>query len=559
MMGLLQRGFAGQNRKRSQMQRKQKTAMGLPLAALAGAGGMVFIAGVQSVQSAPVKGRGSNGWQTYKDARLGFTVERPAGWTVRADGRSIVVQDPGRREVMLTEVFTASPGDSAEAHLDRLAQEQAALFPGAEISDASPQPSKGDAVAASVSFGNGAGRGRAFCSIVNGKGLLFVLAAPGGSFAAAQAQLTHIVKSLRFTVPAASNGPAKGAGRVAAAQAGAAVRGLHFVPWTDPREHGFQVDVPKGWTAEGGAFRSGPTDLRIGYWVTSPAKDMQVLMGDPRLPSTLVTPNEMLGARDGMNGCLHYMLAPEFNHWYLNTLGRQGMDTLTIGVDHALPEVSRLKTIQAQRQFGGSAEVEVNVGVTEFSGVSKLTHRQISGVMIGTTQRMTTHGYGAGTTWVPTVMVLTCNDDADKARNQQIVMAVFARLQQSYHEDPAWVNRVAQAGAASGEQMRHNIEQNTQQMIADSKQRSAQITQNSDAARDASMGAYWGHVNADNERQRGFANHMGDRTDVSGGSGGTVNVQSGSSHYYENAQTGVVVGTDSAYSPGVDFTLLTER
>jgi len=66
-------------------------------------------------------------------------------------------------------------------------------------------------------------------------------------------------------------------------------------------------------------------------------------------------------------------------------------------------------------------------------------------------------------------------------------------------------------------------------------------------------------VGADNERQQGFVNYMGNRTNVSGGSGGTINVESGSSHYYENAQTGVVVGTDSAYSPGVDFTPLTER
>ncbi len=451
------------------MQRKQKMAAGLTLAALAGAGGLVLVAGVRSVQSAPVRVKSSGGWQTYKDARLGFTVERPAGWTVRADGRSIVVQDPGRREVMLTEVFTASPGDSAEAHLDRLAQDQAALFPDAEISDVAPQPSKGDTASASVSYENGAGSGRALCSIVNGKGMLFVLAAPSVSFAADQPQLTRIVKSLRFTGPAASSGSAKGAGQVAAAQAAAAVRGLHFVRWTDPREHGFQVDVPQGWKAEGGVFYSGPGDLRIGYWVTSPAKDMQVVMGDPRLPSMLVTPNEMQGARDGMDGCSHYMLAPEFNHWYLENLGGRSMDNVTIGADHPLPEVARQKTLEAQQVFGNSAEVEVSVGATEFSGLSKLTHKQINGVVIGTTKRMTTRGYGAGTTWVPTAIVLTCNDGANKAARQQIVMTVFNRLEQSYHEDPAWVNGLSQEGAASGEQHRHQMGQNTQQMIADSK------------------------------------------------------------------------------------------
>ncbi len=538
------------------MQRK-KAASGLAFAALAG--GMVLVAGTRSVQSAPAKGSAarvssSGGWQTYQDRQLGFTVQRPAGWTVRADSRSIAVQDPSRREVMLTEVFTAPPGDSAASHLDRLAEDQAALFPNAEISGAAPQPSKGDAVAASLSYGSGAGQGRALCSIVHGKGLLFVLAAPGESFAADQPVLTRIVKSLRFIVPAGGAAPAK------SASIGAAVRGLRFVRWTDPREHGFQVDVPKGWTAEGGAFRSGPLDLRIGYWVTSPAKDMQVVMGDPRLPGTLVTPNEMLGAFDGQNGCSHYMLAPEFNRWYLENLGRQGMDNVTIGADHPLPEVARLKTIEAQQVFGGTAEVQVSAGATEFSGLSKLTRKQISGVLIGTTQRMTSRGVGADTTtWIPAAIVLTCNDDASKTRNQQIVMAVFARLQKSYHEDPAWLNKLSQEEAGAVDQIRQNMAQNSQQMIADSKARSAQITRDSDAARDASMGAYWGHVNADNEQQRGFANYMGDRTDVTGADGVTHTVQSGSSRYYQNAQTGVIVGTDSAYSPGVDFTPLTER
>ena len=524
-------------------------------ALLAGAGGLIFASGVRSVQSAPTKGSSSEGWQMYKDARMGFTVERPAGWLVRADSHSIAVQDPSRREVMLMEMFTAAPGDSAEAHLNRLAQEQAALFPDAEISGAAPQPSKGDAVAATLSYGNGAGAGRVLCSIVNGRGLLFVLAAPGGSFAADQPVLTRIVKSLRFIVPAASKGPAKSAGRLASAQASAAVRGLHFVPWTEPHERGFRVDVPQGWTTDGGVFHTGPTDLRIAYMVTSPAKDMQVIMGDPRLPNLLSTPNEMLGAREGINGCSHYMLAPEFNHSYLDKFIRQSIDNLTIGADHPLPEVARQKTVQAQQVFGNSGEVEVSVGVTEFSGLSKLTHKQISGVVIGTTQRVTSPGFRAPmVAWVPSAIVLICNDDAAKNRRQQIIMAVFARIEKSYHEDPAWVSKLSQEGAASGDIARHNMQKTTQDAIERSRQISAQITR----TRDASMGAYWGHVNADNERQRGFINHIADRTDVSGG-GETTNVQSGSSYYYRNGQTGTVIGTDSADSPGVDFTPLTER
>ena len=64
---------------------------------------------------------------------------------------------------------------------------------------------------------------------------------------------------------------------------------------------------------------------------------------------------------------------------------------------------------------------------------------------------------------------------------------------------------------------------------------------------------------ADDERQRGFVNYLGDRTDVTNGEGTSYNVQGGSKNYYQNGQTGVIVGTDSAYSPGVDFSPLTER
>lgn len=533
---------------------KRKTAA-LAAAVLAGAGGMVLLQGLRSVQSAPTHTRAASGWQTYKDAKLGFLVAKPAGWTVRADDHAIVVQNPSHSETVLAEGFMAAPDESAEAALSRLAQEQATLFPNAQVSMVMPQRSRGDAVSATVSFGDGMGQGRALCSVINGKGLLFVVAAPGGKFTADQPVLTHIVKSLRFMAPAASGAQMKGA----SAGMAAAVHGLHFVSWTEPREHGFSVDVPAGWIADGGVFHTGPGDLRIAYDVTSRGKDMQVVIGDPRLPSTLVTPNEMLGAREGVNGCSHYMQAPEFNHWYLTNLLRPAMDNLVIGADHPLPEVSRQKTDMTQRQFGDSMEVEVSVGMTEFSGISKMTHKPIIGILVGSTQRMTSRGYGPPTTtWVPTTIMLTCNDDAAKARNQQIVMAVFGRIQRSYHEDPTWANHLAQEGAASGDQARQDMEQNTQQAIDRSQQRSAQITRNSDDARSTSMGAYWGHVNADNERQRGFANYIGGRTDVSG-EGETTNVESGSSHYSRNNRTGTVVGTDSADSPGVDFTPLTER
>ncbi len=152
------------------------------------------------------------------------------------------------------------------------------------------------------------------------------------------------------------------------------------------------------------------------------------------------------------------------------------------------------------------------------------------------------------TTWSANPIILSCNDDSAKSRSQQTVLAVTTHLLQTFREDSAWVNgRSGEIGKATGDALQRTGD------------RSRQIAKNSDAARSASMGAYWGHVNADNERQRGFINYLGDRADVTDGSGKSYNVQGGSKHYYQNGQTGTILGTDSAYSPGVDFTPLTEH
>ena len=531
--------------KRSQMHTKTGAVI-LTTVLLAG-GGAALLSGTRGVSAAPAFSR-SSGWQTYKDARRGFTVARPAGWTVQADSRSIRVQDPNRRETVLMEVFTASPGDTAEACLNRLAENHAALFPDAEIGDASPQKSKGEEVAASLTYGNGAGRGRALCSIVNGKGLLFVLAAPSDTFAADQPALAHIIKSLRFTVPAAGAASAHGA----AAQASAAVRGLHFVSWTEPREHGFHVDIPKGWKADGGVFRFGPSDVRIAYQAMSPAKDMSVLVGDPRLPSAFEAPNQVT-MPEGQGNILHAMSALEFNRWYLNRFAGQVLDNLTVGAEHPMEAASRQRTAQLQQQSGGFGQPEASLGVTEFSGRSKESGKRIIAAILSSTQR-STHPFAGGeiTTWFASPMIISCNDDAGKARNQPVVMAAFARILQSYRENPAWLNRRRQELGAVSEEI-----------TRDGDRRRIDIAKADTDARGAIMGQFWGNVSAqksaDDERQRSFINILSDRTDVGGDGGPTVNVQSGSSHYYRNSRTGDVLGTDSAYSPGVDFTPLTER
>ena len=540
----------------------------LPLCAAALLAEKTFSAPPTPLHPAPRHMASAGGWKTYKNAALGFALAEPAGWTVQADPHSILVQDPKRREVVLMETFTPEPDESAQAHLMRLAQERAAMFPEAQMVSVDPQPSAGDEVSGVFSYADpqGPGQGRVLCSVMpDGKGLVFVLAAPASGFPAAQPALLRIVKSLRFMAPAGSAAKTATAGG-AAAQEAAALRGMQFVTWSDPREHGFHVEIPKGWKADGGAFRFGPTDVRIAYQVLSPDKGMAVVVGDPRLPSSFNAPialTEQIGMRDGTNGLLHFMSAPEFNRWYLGQISGQQMDDFKIGEEYPMDQRSRRRTAQAQQFAPPGVQVEASVGMTEFSGRSKLIGKPVIGVILSTTQRMSGRaGVGGGvdcTTWFASPILLVCTDDAVKARSQQTMLAVLTRLRQTYREYPEWDKKRIEEMNQSTEQVGRRTSELSRQMIQNSQGRTRQISNASDAAREASMGAYWNHENAQDEQQHGFINYLGDRTDVGGDGGPTVNVQSGSKHYYRNAQTGTILGTDSESSPGVDFTPLSER
>lgn len=54
---------------------------------------------------------------------------------------------------------------------------------------------------------------------------------------------------------------------------------------TDPREHAFSIDIPQGWKAFGGMFRSNPVDARPFVDMTSPDGRTNIRIGDASIPS----------------------------------------------------------------------------------------------------------------------------------------------------------------------------------------------------------------------------------------------------------------------------------
>ena len=109
--------------------------------------------------------------------------------------------------------------------------------------------------------------------------------------------------------------------------------GLSFVRWTDPQEAAYSLDVPRGWSVQGGTTRpyagSGALSQTL---LRSPDGRITIRIGDVNLPTTFVVPNATLaslgygeGSRPSSSSqVLHYLSGLDFAAYYVaQTLGGQ--------------------------------------------------------------------------------------------------------------------------------------------------------------------------------------------------------------------------------------------
>ena len=513
----------------------------------------------------------ADGWEQFHDARLGFVIEHPAGWTVRTQGYTILAQSADASSLVLVEGFAARPGETARAHVTSLSSSHPTLFPAARFERIAQQPSQADQVVGALSFKNARGQSeqaRVLCLIYQGSGMLYALSSPSNSFADDRATLLRVLMSIRFGVtanrPAAAagaRGPAKGAST-------AANKGLRFVRWDDPKEHAYSVEVPQGWTIEGGAFRVEPSDVRMMNRVISPEKDMVVQVGNENLPTTFIVPTPLMmrtyrvaeGVPFSPNHMsqlmlLRYMPALDYNKWYLDKVIKQGIDDISISRESEMAEPSQRLTQEMSSKAGAGVQIKVTVAQTEFKGRSKKDGRPIIGILISkvTVQANRSNPEVIGWNAQPEVMICVA-DDKQEAR-QQMLAEILMHLNQSYREDPAYVARanqqlnrdtavLAQQGAAA---------------IQRSRETTAAIARNAEANRQSIMGSYWARTGAQNSYNEKFNDYLGDRTGVSDpNTGQTYKVGSGYSNYYLDPRSNTIIGTNSADRPPVDFTVLRE-
>jgi hypothetical protein len=383
--------------------------------------------GKQAVATAP-------GWIRHDDP-TGFVVEHPAKWEVEvgADAR-ILVRSPDRSAFALVQPFllTDSPvPPDAAAFLRQNIRQFGGTFPAARFGQ---MTSRGGGEAVSELTFRRAGQEASatlLCLLDGRSGMLYAVAAPRATFAGDRVTLSRILQTLTFTTPAAGG-----------------VRDP-FYRWRDPKERMFELDVPDGWTVEGGLFRYGPADARTEVHAVSPDGRIRASVGDATLPPyALPTPSlEEAGLREGMEydpgfGTKYvvrrYETGAQYARDYAVRRLSPGMRGLTNWESRDRPAAS--EAIQEIYEDGGTVFEQVSIGDVTFSGTTSTG--PLSGYCLAATMRSGVPGVTGGVWTVNLLYSYTAPPEREaEART------VLRRMAASFRLNPEWV--AAQQGLAA--------------------------------------------------------------------------------------------------------------
>jgi hypothetical protein len=166
---------------------------------------------------------------------------------------------------------------------------------------------------------------------------------------------------------------------------------IMFMPWRDPREGAFTVNVPQGWQVSGGTTRSSAIDARQSLRATSPDGLSHLLLGDPDLIPREV-PNRLLGyagVREGqtMKGpwggpllIARYQTGEQFARSYASRLCAAPQITSS----NVVPDATRQLTAKAV-EYGRAqgAPAQAWVGEVTFRCGTQTGYLRASTVMAG--------------------------------------------------------------------------------------------------------------------------------------------------------------------------------
>jgi len=458
-------------------------------------------------------------WAAHKDPS-GFTINVPSGWKVRPDASTgkIEIAGPGGERVVIWPVFIASALDvrGASALLRLMA---GMLAPG--VSWAMPQ-----AMAATAIRMSGGEPGRSNTAAItwsaSPKGcaaFVYLLAAPEAAYRRSEEAFARILTSFSVT----GSGSQPRASR------------MRYVRWSDPRENAFSLEVPEGWTVQGGLFRFASVDIRGAWEVVSPDGEIRISGGDPEVPY-FTEPTPMLAMTGFPEGSWYspgygvrllvrrYLPGAVFVREYVQMRARRFCSEPVITANRDLPEaVAAINQVHAQ--FAGTGvNTRLSAGEAAFSCRNR--GRTLRGYYFAGTQYTQVVGMPGGI-WNAEYLAgfIAAEDKLELARE------VFDRILRSIELNPQWLA------------MQQNLTAATSRIVSRTHAEISRIIDDS----------YWRRQATMDEISRRRSNVILGLEDVIDPvTGRELKLESGSNYYWIDHR-GTILGTETHVQPGIDF------
>jgi|GEM_PF-3777291 len=212
--------------------------------------------------------RSAGDWAPYTNPG-GLSLEHPRGWTAKTDAAGWVqVAGPNGESLTVWPFFT-------QGKMNLFLAEKAIQQLGRKVF---PDVTWGFALAQETNYiytkGKGPGKvaNALMTWVVSPSGVAgyayFAAASSADQYRAAAETFARISKSVKV------------AGAPEAAGHASQPAGLSYAKWEDPEEKAFTLEIPKGWTAEGGAVRPSLVLVQMDAAVTSPDGQIRLWMGD---------------------------------------------------------------------------------------------------------------------------------------------------------------------------------------------------------------------------------------------------------------------------------------
>jgi hypothetical protein len=457
-------------------------------------------------------------WTTHKDP-AGFSLELPRTWTVTHDAASGRAEIRGPQERLIIWPVFAREALGVRAAAPLLTRAGNLVAPGAHWS--APLPAGPNVLRTESRTGDRAAVA-ALVVIPSSEGTacyIYAAAAPQAAYRQTAGTFSRILASFRIAgTPAAEAGTPE----------------LAFVVWSDPREHAFQVEVPRGWSVNGGLFRFASVDTRVAWRSESP-DGIRVTTGDESLP-TFTEPNQTLAFSGFREGSWYspgygvkmlvrrYLPGVRFAHEYVVSKAARGCANLQITDERERADaVAAINQVYSQLG-GGVVAHSLTAGEVAFTCTEQ--GRPMAGYYFAGTRRTVVAGM-AGGLWNAEYLAGYLAPLAKRP----LAQSALDRALRTFQVNPQWAA------------MQQGITANTSRIVSRTSEEISRIVDDT----------YWKRQQTMDEIARRRSNAtLGVVDVVDPDTGDTRKVESGSNYYWVD-QRGTIVGTETDTRPNLDF------